>query len=71
MRSFREIYPPPWTAERMPGGYAVKASNGFTLVRIYAHSEEELKSTSTWDKLTWAHAHTLAKAICLLGNWRS
>ena len=52
----------------MPGGYAVKAKNGFTLVRVYAHSDEELRLATSWDKLSWAHAHTLAKANALLGN---
>lgn len=52
----------------MPGGYAIKAANGFTLVRIYAHSIEEIRATSGWDKLTWPQAHTLAKAICRAAN---
>ena len=68
MRTFREHYPTPWEVVRMPGGYAVRAKNGFTLLRVYAHSDEELKIATSWDKLSWPHAHTLAKAIARLGN---
>lgn len=68
MSTFRDLYPPPWRVERMPGGYAVIDSRGFTLLRVYAYDYARIAPTSSWDKLSWAHAHTLAKAVAGLGQ---
>ena len=54
----------------MPGGYAVRAKNGFTLVPVSAHSDEELKIATSWDKLISGHAYTLTKATAGIGNLR-
>ena len=53
-RTLREHYPTPWEVVRMPGGYAVRAKNGFTLVRVYAPSDEELQIANSWNKLSWS-----------------
>jgi hypothetical protein len=33
-------FPPPWRADRMPGGYVVRDSNGQALAYIYSRETE-------------------------------
>ena len=33
-------FPPPWRAERIPGGYVVRDDNGQELAHIYARANE-------------------------------
>jgi hypothetical protein len=33
-------FPPPWSAERMPGGYVVRDANGQQLAWVYARTTE-------------------------------
>jgi hypothetical protein len=33
-------FPPPWTAEKMPDGYAVRDANGQALAYVYSRSNE-------------------------------
>ncbi len=33
-------FPPPWRAERMPGGYVVRDANGQALAYVYSRSNE-------------------------------
>jgi hypothetical protein len=33
-------FPPPWRAEKMPGGYVVRDANGQTLAFIYSRANE-------------------------------
>lgn len=68
MASFRELYPPPWTVERMPAGYRVIAANGAFLGYFYALTEHERAMTARYNHLTWAEALTLAKAVARLGE---
>jgi hypothetical protein len=32
-------FPPPWRAERMPGGYVVRDANGQTMAYVYARQD--------------------------------
>lgn len=63
MRSFRDRYPPPWRPEQMTAGFRVVASNGMTLVYIYA---EDNWATTNSLKMSWAEARALAVAIARL-----
>jgi hypothetical protein len=33
-------FPPPWRADKMPGGYAVRDANGQALVYVYSRENE-------------------------------
>jgi hypothetical protein len=33
-------FPPPWRAEPIPGGYAVRDANGQALAYVYSHDNE-------------------------------
>jgi hypothetical protein len=39
-RQMPRRFPPPWRAERMPGGYVVRDANGQTLAFIYSRANE-------------------------------
>jgi K+/H+ antiporter YhaU regulatory subunit KhtT len=34
-------FPPPWSAEKIPGGYVVRDANGQALVYIYSRDNED------------------------------
>jgi len=34
-------FPPPWSADKIPGGYVVRDANGQALVYVYARDNED------------------------------
>jgi K+/H+ antiporter YhaU regulatory subunit KhtT len=34
-------FPPPWTADKIPGGYVVRDANGQALVYVYSRDNED------------------------------
>ena len=60
----RHRFTPPWTAERIPGGYVVKDATGQALAYVYAR---ELKADADTAKvLTMDEARRIASNIAKL-----
>ena len=66
--SLRQIYPPPWRVEAVPGGFRVVSSNGFRLAFVYA--QEGIARSADPNSLTPREALTMAKAIAALADDR-
>jgi hypothetical protein len=46
-------FPPPWTVEKLPGGYCVVDANGQSVAWVYARdtpSEAQIAKVMTWDE---------------------
>ena len=54
-------FPPPWTAEQIPGGYVVKDANGQSLAYVYAR--EAKAQADTAKVLTMDEARRVASNI--------
>jgi hypothetical protein len=39
-------FPPPWTAQRIPGGYVVKDATGQALAYVYAREDRKIADTA-------------------------
>ena len=57
-------FPPPWTAERIPGGYVVKDASGQSLAYVYAG--ETKAQADTAKVLTMDEARRVASNIAKL-----
>lgn len=60
-RPIRERFPPPWTVEETPSGFAMISANGVRLAYVYT------KSRSATEGLTVGEAKAIATAISRLG----
>lgn len=61
-RTIRERFPPPWTIEETPSGFAVISANGVRLAYVY------IKTRSAVEGLTVGEAKAVATAISRLGS---
>ena len=59
-------FAPPWTAERIPGGYVVKDATGQALAYVYAR--ETKGEADTAKVLTMDEARRIAANIAKLSN---
>jgi len=57
-------FPPPWTAEQIPGGYVVKDATGQALA--YCYGREKKADAETAKVLTMDEARRLASNIARL-----
>lgn len=57
-------FKPPWTAERIPGGYVVKDATGQSLAYVYAR--ETKAQADTAKVLTMDEARRIARSIAKL-----
>lgn len=57
-------FKPPWSAERIPGGYVVKDANGQALAYVYAR--EKKADADTAKVLTMDEARRIASNIAKL-----
>jgi hypothetical protein len=57
-------FPPPWTAEEIPGGYVVRDANGQSLAYVY--SRDNANDASTAKVLTKDEARRIARSIAKL-----
>jgi hypothetical protein len=57
-------FKPPWSAERIPGGYVVKDANGQTLA--YCYGREKPNDADTAKALTMDEARRIASNIAKL-----
>ena len=51
-------FPPPWTAEQIPGGYVVKDAAGQALAYVYARETKQQAETASyrrWTKLAGSY----------------
>ena len=55
-------FKPPWTAERIPGGYVVKDATGQALAYVYAR--ENRADADTAKVLTMDEARRVASNLC-------
>jgi hypothetical protein len=54
-------FPPPWTVERIPGGYVVKDATGQSLAYVYARETE--RDAQIANVLTMDEARRVASSI--------
>ena len=54
-------FPPPWTVEKIPGGYKVKDANGQALAYVYAYDTRA--DADTANVLTMDEARRIANNI--------
>ena len=62
-------FPPPWTAERIPGGYKVNDANGQALAYVYTRetrADADIANVLTMDEARHI-ASNIAKPPALLG----
>ena len=57
-------FPPPWTAEQIPGGYVVKDATGQSLAYVYAR--ETKAQADTAKVLTMDEARRIARNVATL-----
>jgi hypothetical protein len=57
-------FPPPWTAEQIPGGYVVKDATGQSLAYVYAR--ETKAQADTAKVLTMDEARRIARNVAKL-----
>jgi hypothetical protein len=63
-------FPPPWTVEKIPGGFKVLDANGQSLAYLYARETPEaaiIAGVLTEDE-AWRIANNIAKLPVLLGE---
>ena len=60
-------FPPPWTAEQIPGGYKVKDANSQSLAYVYGR--ETRANADTAHVLTMDEAQRIATNIAKLPNY--